>query len=528
MRAIHLRARRMDSSQNQNPAARRAPGATLALYALAIFLSSAALMALEIAAARLLAPYIGVSLYSWTAIIGVILAGLSLGNWLGGSWADRGGGQRAAGVTLVAGAIACLAILLLLTLVATPLQNSAMGLLPLSFLFAAVLFFVPAALLGVVTPLLTTLALRADTRTGHVVGMLHAVAALGSIAGTFLSGYVLIQYVGTHGIILGIAALLGVLALPLLGRARWTVALSALLAAGTVAWTAQRGGFVTYCDRETSYFCIRVVDMSEEAPFGQARGLVLDHLVHGINHRERPELLISSYTQLMGELIRVQADRTGATPLRVFFAGGGAYTQPRALRATRPDARIVVAELDPVVTDVARQMLYYEPVPDEVIHGDARRVLARMPAGDFDVIVGDVFHDVSVPYHLVTREYAALVRSRLRPDGVYLMNVVDAHPDPRLVKSIMKTLRREFPHVQAWLEEWPDEPVRMTYVLAASQTGPLPAIVEARRGFPRGWQDVSRRLLSSGIPDPDLPVMVDDLVPVERLLSPLLLGSLGR
>lgn len=81
----------------------REPSLHIALYSLTIFLSSAALMALEIAAARLLAPYIGVSLYSWTAIIGVVLSGLSLDNWFGGVWTDRGGAEAAAGWMLGAG-----------------------------------------------------------------------------------------------------------------------------------------------------------------------------------------------------------------------------------------------------------------------------------------------------------------------------------------------------------------------------------------------------------------------------------------
>ncbi len=142
-----------------------------ALYALTIFLSSAGLMALEIAAARLLAPYIGVSLYSWTTIIGVVLGGLSLGNWLGGVWAYRGAGETAAGLTLGAGALACLAVLLLLTLVAVPLQNSELGLLTIPFLFVVALFFLPSLLLGVVTPLLTTLALRSGARTGRTAAL---------------------------------------------------------------------------------------------------------------------------------------------------------------------------------------------------------------------------------------------------------------------------------------------------------------------------------------------------------------------
>ena len=158
-------------------------------YGATIFLSSAILLVLEIVAGRLIAPYVGVSIYSWTSIIGVILAGLSLGNWLGGRWADREGGEKAVGLVLMLAAVFCIASLLMLTLVAPVLQSSQLDLISSSFFYVLSMFFIPAVLLGVVTPLLTTLALRLDQRIGHIVGRMHALAALGSILGTFITGY---------------------------------------------------------------------------------------------------------------------------------------------------------------------------------------------------------------------------------------------------------------------------------------------------------------------------------------------------
>ena len=193
-----------DSSGNEN-GARGDPFHHLIWYAATVFVSSACLLVLEIVAGRLLAPYVGVSLYTWTAIIGVILAGLSLGNWLGGVWADRGGGEYAVGFTLLAAGAASLGILLLLTWIAPLVNEQRFGLLGTSFILVLTLFFVPALLLGVVTPILTTLALQLPLRTGRVVGTLHALAALGSIAGTFLTGYLLIQYLGTRLVVFGTA-----------------------------------------------------------------------------------------------------------------------------------------------------------------------------------------------------------------------------------------------------------------------------------------------------------------------------------
>ena len=502
-------------------------GGRIAWYAVAIFLSSAGLMVLEIAAGRLLAPYIGVSLYSWTAIIGVVLGGLALGNWLGGVWADRGGSEQSAGLVLGLGALSCIGILLLLTLVAPPLQRSELGLLTASFLFVAALFFLPAMLLGVVTPLLTTLALRLDVRTGHIVGMMHALAALGSIVGTFATGYLFIQYFGTHAVIIGTGVVLGLLALAFLLRARWRLLGLAVLALAITAWTQVRGGFLQPCDRESNYFCIRVVDMSGEVAFGRARGMVLDHLLHGISHETRPELLIAPYTHLMDELIAAHlGDRQHAPAF--FFAGGGSYTQPRAVQARYPGAEIVVAELDPAVTTVAQSELYFEPGDVRIIHSDARRVLQRLHEQNFDVIVGDVFHDIALPFHLVTQEYAELVKSRLVPGGLYVLNVIDVYPDPRLVKSLLKTLRQVFGEVRVWIDTRALQDSRVTYVMSAGDTHRPPAKMRATRGPRREWRDVTTSLSEQGTPLAALPVLTDDRVPVERLLSGLIFTELGR
>ena len=509
-----------------SPSAAPARG-RVAWYAGAIFLSSAGLMVLEIAAGRLLAPYIGVSLYSWTAIIGVVLGGLSLGNWLGGIWADRGGREQSAGLVLGFGALSCIAILLLLTLIAPPLQRSELGLLTVSFLFVAALFLVPAMLLGVVTPLLTTLALRLDARSGHIVGMMHALAALGGIAGTFATGYLFIQYFGTHAVIIGTGAVLGLLALAFLLRAPWTLAGLAVLALGITVWTQVRGGFLQPCDRESNYFCIRVVDMSGEVPFGRARGMVLDHLLHGISHETRPELLIAPYTHLMDELIAAHlGDRQ--SPPAFFFAGGGSYTQPRAVQARYPGAKIVVAELDPAVTAVAQGELYFQPGDARIIHSDARRVLQRLADEHFDVIVGDVFHDIAVPFHLVTKEYAELVKSRLVPGGLYVLNVVDVYPDPKLVKSMLKTLRPVFGEVRAWIDTRTLPDSRVTYVMSAGDAHAPPERIRAARAPRREWRDVTTSLAETGTPLSSLPILSDDSVPVERLLSRLIFTELGR
>jgi len=495
----------------------------IAWYAFTVFTSSAILLVLEIVAGRLIAPYVGVSLYSWTAIIGVILAGLSIGNWLGGLWADRNAGQASAGIALGLAGLFALASLLILTLVAPVLQGSRINLISASFLYVFALFFIPSLLLGIITPLLTTLALRLDSRAGHIVGRMHALAALGSILGTFATGFWLVQYFGTHKIIIGSAVCLFLLAAPYFrGTPRLAPVIIVMAAIGVSAITYARNGFASPCDRESNYFCIRVVDASGMAPFGTARALVLDHLLHGINHSAEPRMMITPYVHLMDELVLLHFGGEKSASLKYFFAGGGAYTHPRAIRAYTPGARVTVAELDKTVTEMAQQQLFVDTTGMRIIHQDARVVLESLNEESFDVIITDVFHDISVPYHLVTREFAQLVRDRLTPDGLYAVNIVDAETNPLLVKSLVKTLASIFAEVDVWMESGDPPSNRITYVVTAGQRV-KPSVIKAQRGFERTWYKHNHVLRTQGTAYEALPLMTDAFVPVERMIATLLL-----
>ncbi|MGD8236570.1 MAG: fused MFS/spermidine synthase, partial [Chromatiales bacterium] len=249
---------------------------TIALYATIIFLSSALVLVLEMVAARLIAPFVGVSLYSWTAIIGTVLAGLSIGNWIGGVMADREASQRAAGYVLLAAAASAFMILLILPRIAGPIQTSELSLAGSSLVLTMALFFLPALLLGIVTPLLTTLALQHSERTGHIIGMMHALAALGSIFGTFATGFWLVQWFGSRNLVLASAIALAVLAVPLLKKAHVIASATGLVLFLIVVQSPI--GYASPCDIESRYFCMRIVDANAEVPYGEARALILDHL----------------------------------------------------------------------------------------------------------------------------------------------------------------------------------------------------------------------------------------------------------
>lgn len=511
-----------------------ANGRRVTLYAAIVFVSSTALLVLEIVAARLIAPHVGVSLYTWSAVIGIVLAGLSVGNALGGAWADRRAtSDAAAGVLLLAG-LFVLVIPWLLVITVDGLDEHELSIFSTSLLLVLALFMSPALLIGIVTPLLTTLALSLSSRPGHIVGTMHALGATGSIVGTFAAAWWLIPALGSRDVVLACGVLLivcGVILLrPLNSRRRLAAGLVGIAFAGGLL-TAVVTNPVTAspCDHESGYFCIRTIDEGADPRLGQVRSLVLDNLLHGTNVENDGSLLRAPYVHLMQELIcRHHHDKAS---LSAFFIGGGAYTQPRALGLASIPIDITVAELDPTVTAVAREDLFLNDDAMRVIHGDARVILRRLADERFDIIVGDAFHDVSVPYHLVTQEFARLVVGRLHADGIYVMNLVDVYPDGRLVRALVTTLETVFEHVEVWLDRLPMDKARVTYVISSSNSETAMADgsrLHSVRSPMRSWTRVTEGLREPVVGGMAVPVLTDDMAPVEQLISTLFTSSLGR
>ncbi|MBC8269566.1 MAG: fused MFS/spermidine synthase, partial [Rhodospirillaceae bacterium] len=175
-------------------------------YGIALFISSACGLIIEIVAGRLIAPYVGMSLYTWTAIIAVVLAGLSVGHWIGGLLAAPHigtvkGGRRVA-IALGLAAISSLASLVLLRIVSSHLLTSGLSPIPSIVLLSTALFLLPSLFVGIVSPILTKLAVDADPdRHGPVIGRMYALGTLGSIAGTLTAGYLFISWIGSTGMI---------------------------------------------------------------------------------------------------------------------------------------------------------------------------------------------------------------------------------------------------------------------------------------------------------------------------------------
>jgi len=499
------------------------------MYTLIVFLSAAGALTLEIAAGRMIAPYVGMSLYTWTAIIAVVLAGLSVGHWVGGRIADREtvatNGHRDMMLALGAAAVSTLLCLPLLRFSAGYLLMGNAESIQSVVLLTSALFFLPSLFAGIISPIATKLAIDTEpARTGAILGRMFAAGALGSILGTLASGYLFISWIGTNGTVLAVAALYVVLAVILIPKARATAApLVVLLAAlgGAGLWTHQADALTSPCDRETDYFCIRIDDFSAMSG-RESRLMVLDHLVHSINDKADPTLLYSPYVHFVDEVVRRRFPGKG--PASAYFVGGGGFTLPRAWLTAFPETEMVVAEIDPEVTAMAEEELWLDRRDDRltVRDADARIVLRQLPAQQtFDVVFGDAFHDIAVPAHLVSDEFNALIKERLSPNGLYAINAVDRAREPRFIYSLVKTLKQRFESVEVWLEsEVSLDDERVTFILLASDAPSPEPTLRSLFGIERRWLRWPDDDLTTRVAAIDPPVLTDQYAPVERLLFP--------
>ncbi|MEO1205974.1 MAG: fused MFS/spermidine synthase [Pseudomonadota bacterium] len=516
------------------------------LYLAVTAISAACGLIVEIVAGRIIAPYLGMSLYTWTAIIAVVLAGFSVGNWIGGRLASQSPAQaaRATAISFALAALTTLAILPLLRIFASTIVALELPAVPTILILTSALFFAPSVFVGIPSPILTKLAVDEDPSSlGPLIGQFFAVGAVGSIVGTLAAGYLFISWLGSTATLLTVTAIYAILtiimgldarrrqqlltdadpsaettsrptaeALTVLGAA-FAVATLSLLALGS-----QSDAFTSNCDTESDYYCIRIRDAS--ATFGApSRILVLDHLGHGINLRDAPSMLVSPYLELQDQLTR-QAFSTSQA-MTAFFIGGGAYTLPRAWLARYPQAEITVAEIDPAVSETAQKQMWLTPSDRlNMLHRDARQALrdhANSNAKKLDVIVGDAFHDIAVPPHLVTREFYQLIRASLQPDGLYLMNVIDNPDRPRLVASVAKTLSQAFNNVEIWVSN--ETTKRATFVVRASAKPSAKPLLQSNVQEGLAWQRLSATQVAQGMAALNPVVLTDDHAPVDRLIG---------
>ncbi len=469
-----------------------------------VFLASAAVLVLEILAGRLMAPYVGVSLETFTAIIGTVLAGIATGSAVGGRMADRRDP-----LPLVAWAFAVGGVLAWASVpIVAVLGPSATTDPPAIVVLAGAAFFAPAAVLSAVSPLVTKLQLSTLDETGSVVGDLSATATVGALVGTFVTGFVLVAALPTRATIIMLGGLLVTVALVLAiaGRIRPSIpaVAVALLALGAGTFTPDQ------CDVETSYSCARIV-VDDDNPGG--RSLYINYLRHSYVDLNDPTHLEARYARLLGavvDAVDVEPD-AGATALRALHIGGAGFTMPGYIAATRPGSDNLVLEIDGGLVDTAIDQLGVELGPKmRVIVGDARLALTDLEADSFELIIGDAFSGLSVPWHLTTSEVIAEFDRVLTDSGVYVMNAVDGGKS-RFVRAELATLAKQFEYVGLIVPRRGVPVTRAVNQILVASNSPLPRFdIDPSDGQLLSDAEISE--LIAGVR-----ILTDDFAPVDQL-----------
>jgi spermidine synthase len=469
----------------------------------------------EIAAARLLAPYFGASTIVWANTIGVVLVALSVGYWFGGRYADRHPHLRGLCLLVLAASL----LIAVVPFAARPFlgfsvdafDTVSVGGFAGSLFGVLVLVAVPVTLLGAAAPWAVRLAVADVDRSGEIVGRLYAISTAGSLIGTMLSALLLIPLLGTQrtffvfALALALVATLGVgwrfVAVPAL------LALAMALPIGTIK--AADTGRVLY-EAETTQQYARVV----ERPDG-SRALELNEgqAVHSL---WRPgTYLTGDYWD--GHLVLAAASRR-EPPRRIAILGNAGGTVARAFGHFFPGTAVDAVEIDGELTELGRRYLDLRNPRMRTYAEDARPWLERSE-GPFDAIMVDAYRQPYIPFYLTTREFFELARERLAPGGLVIVNVGHPEGSDELERVLGRTMAAAFPRVLRY-------PIEPTNTLLVGGDGDfsgarLRGNVEALPPALRPLAVAAAAQLAPRLPGGE--VYTDDHAPVEWLVDSSLL-----
>ncbi len=476
---------------------------------LSVALAGMAVLIVEITAIRMLAPFFGNSIFTISSVIGIILAALGLGYYLGGSLADR---KPSATWFFSLIVVAGFSVLLLQLLNALVLPGIAykLSLIDGPLIVSFLMFFLPAMFLAMLSPFAIALlhAREAGKGVGTASGLVFFWSTLGSIAGSLATGFLLIPHWGIGSIVaatgsglvlLGAAGLLMTRHLPKILPIG--LALLGLLSGFALSRAGIVQGDVFAADGLYEKIVIRDIPYRNRS----ARILLQDRNVSGGLFLDDGSMAFD-YTRYF-DLYRLFTPEL-KTALAI---GGGAYTVPRSILHDSPRAIVDVAEIDPSLHALA---LRYFDLPDDARLRnhvtDGRRFLHDTQER-YDLIFSDAYRSfISAPPQFATLEFFRLARSRLREDGVLIANFYGSlAPDTRAaIYSVLRTMRAAFPQVYVIATAGPASEELQNFIFVGHNASAPDKRADLGRAAALEWRP-EEALLDS------YPVLTDDFAPVE-------------
>ncbi|MCL2336701.1 MAG: fused MFS/spermidine synthase [Firmicutes bacterium] len=440
----------------------------LLFYRISAFISGMSVMAVELAASRLLAPYFSSSILVWSVIIGTIMASMSLGNYCGGWLADRAAGKGTDAPIytriLIAGVwIACIPlagkyVIAAVSGIAIVIAGSQL-LVVGSLLACLIIFAAPMVLLGMVSPFLVRFAIDADEQNpGRATGSIYAWGTVGSIIGTFLPSFVTIPLLGVSRTFLLFALLLALLVLIYgsMKKTRWwpgalvsAICLALLLVPQQPHYAFWKNNIVYEGESVYNYLQVTQDDQyryfSTNVMFG-VQSMIPRELLRGENAGIGTDTYFHGLLGACGFL----PDFAAHKPIDALVLGLGAGTYPIMLRYTLPGSTCVGVEIDPAIVKLAADYFGLTAQDCVAVVGDGRTYVQR-DNKKYDVIVIDAYQDISIPFYMATTEFFGLCKDRLKPGGVLVCNInMNTRENGAVVNALTATLQSRFSAVYAY------------------------------------------------------------------------------
>jgi spermidine synthase len=418
-----------------------------------VFVSGLVSLAVEFAASRLLGNYFGTSNLVWASIVGLILIYLTLGYFIGGSWADKSPKFETLFKILAWAALAVGLIPIvsrpILRLASQAFDTLALGALFGSFSVVMILFIIPVTLLGTASPFAIRLSIEDAQKAGKVSGRIYAISTLGSFLGTFLPVLVLVPTIGTYRTFLVLSALLLIFALIglyLVGKIRlmlkysWMmIVIIVLFILGVRGLDKNTQGLVY--ETESSYNYIQVLDQDVYMMLRLNEG----QGIHSIYKKDQLNFN-GPWEQVLSAPFFNPSPVNPENIKRIAILGLAAGTTAREALAVFPDAIIDGIEIDPKIIEVGQRYFDMNAPRLNIITQDGRWAIANS-SNQYDIISVDAYRPPYIPWHMTTVEFFTILKQHLTPDGVVVINVGRAPEDRRLVDALYSTMSQVFPTI---------------------------------------------------------------------------------
>lgn len=485
---------------------------------LIVFISGTVVMILELIGSRILAPYLGTSIFVWASLIGIILGALSLGYYLGGCFSKNNPNIYFLTKILFLGGLT----ILFIALIKEPVLAFAikLGVKLGSVIATLLLFTLPSIILGLVSPYVIRLKIERLENSGGVAGNLYALSTIGSIFGTFLAGFYLIPTFGSTQILYGLSFIL-ILTSFLGGKIKLkTITLVIIV----FAWLIQQLIGSTYIfETDSAYNHIRVIDAISNPTQTKIRILFLATEPHSVVYQNSEELF-PGYNQycLLDSLFKPEIKNA-------LTLGGGAYISAINFLKRYPEAKMTVVEIDPEVTKVAKDYFYLKTDPRLTIYHEDARIFLNQNQTKYDVIYSDVFASYySIPFQLTTKEAAEKISNSLTADGILIINLISALEKEKslFLQAEYKTLKTVFPQIYVFPTLYSDQANMAKHqnivLIATKEKRQLTKNELLQKANPEQKRLLQNLWEKEIIIDPKIEILTDNFAPVDYYISKLL------